>query len=106
MSTFATARELLTAKGFDDPKALEDTSFGTAVFEAAREVADADEKLREAIAWLRNDLDRTERDLDEGGTINSLGVVQSKGLDVDRLCALRQEKREQFNRLVWLYQNH
>lgn len=39
--------------------------------------------------------------LDEGNSVNSLGEIQGSALDIDRLCALRQERVEQITRLEW-----
>ena len=45
-------------------------------------------RLQSAAQVLADDMARLQRRVDKGQTINSLGEVQGRGADVDRLCAL------------------
>ena len=41
--------------------------------------------------WLKEDMERLVRNLEEGSTINSIGEVQGRGGEIDRLCGLYAE---------------
>jgi len=41
--------------------------------------------------WLKDDMERLIRNLEEGSTINSIGEVQGRGGEIDRLCGLYAE---------------
>ena len=48
------------------------------------------DSLRADAAYLKNALDRVVTHLDEGDSVNSLGELQSTGVNFDRLCGLRE----------------
>jgi hypothetical protein len=66
------------------------------VREACREVDATRLDLVEAMERLADDLAREAGRLRDNAdrTVNSLGVVQGRGMDVDRLCALLDERRK------------
>ena len=55
---------------------------------------DYKEQLVAKARWLIDDLKRLIQHLEEGSTINSLGEVQGKGSEIDRLCGLYAQTRE------------
>ena len=57
-------------------------------------VEDYKEQLIGRACWLIDDLQRLIQHLEEGSTINSLGEVQGKGGEIDRLCGLYALTRE------------
>lgn len=46
----------------------------------------AKKDLVETVAFLQRSLERVQRNLTEGHSLNTLGEVQGQGLAVDRLC--------------------
>lgn len=60
---------------------------------------------RELTRWaqtLRDDMDAVIKRVADGRGVNSLGEVQSTGLQVDRLCALREAKADEIRVLAHL----
>ena len=57
-------------------------------------VEDYKEQLVDKARWLIDDLERLIQHLEEGSTINSLGEVQGKGSEIDRLCGLYMQTRD------------
>lgn len=58
--------------------------------ESDREIAYAVRELRDRARWLKENMERLVARIDEQGaeaSINTLGEVQSMGLEVDRLCS-------------------
>jgi len=62
-----------------------------AVLAYARQTA----SLVSKIAYVRDTLDRAEETIAKGYSVNSLGIIQGSGLDLDRACALRAAAAEQ-----------
>ena len=63
---------------------------GTLLGEAWQNRARIEEGLRSAIRSARSRLDEAERYLDEDFHVNGLGILQSTGMEVDRLAAERE----------------
>lgn len=65
--------------------------------DAKRQYARAVNQLREAASHLANDMRRTVEAIDhdtDDPSINSLGEVQQRGSNVDRWCAIVEERRQ------------
>src|SRR5438270_192738 len=64
----------------------------------------AREELRAVADWLERDManliNRIDDDKDD--LVNSLGEVQGKGREVDRLCTVLSERRDHLKMLQWL----
>lgn len=58
--------------------------------ELNRERDRIDDAIRDQISTIRSTLDRVERYMDEGSSLNELGELQSRGTELDRLIATRQ----------------
>ena len=75
---------------------------------AKRGVVDTAQRLQEAIESIRRHLGYLEAELarcetwDKIPCANSLGEVQGRGLEVDRLCALLYEQKNQVERLEFV----
>ncbi len=57
-------------------------------------VEDYKEQLVAKARCLIDDLERMIRHLEEGNSVNSLGEVQGRGSEIDRLCGLYMQTRE------------
>lgn len=53
---------------------------------AAYDVKTLEERLRRRAEWIRYRMDELLRALDEGHSVNALGVLQSSGVELDSLC--------------------
>ena len=69
---------------------------------ARRDVERVEKELAHSARRLEADMRTLLERLDEDRAVNGLGEVQGRGFDVDRLCALRQAKLEEVQRLEWL----
>jgi hypothetical protein len=74
-----------------------------AVFNAALKYSDATKSLKDEVAWLQRDLERVTKHLEEGYHVNSLGEVQSRGSNIDRLCALREAFAENLRAAAYYF---
>lgn len=63
----------------------------------AQNLCNAGQRLSEQMASMIDTVNK-------GQHVNSLGEVQSRGMDVDRYCALMEERTERLLSLLWLYQ--
>lgn len=64
--------------------------------EAHRDVQRTRQELKKEAEYLARKMNELARDVSQHHTINSLGEVQGRGLEVDRLCALLHEREQQF----------
>jgi hypothetical protein len=85
-----------------DPDSM--TELDWIVWNARREVEATRLDLVEAMERLADDLAREAGRLRDNPDriVNSLGVVQGRGMDVDRLCALLDERRKSAAKLYCL----
>jgi hypothetical protein len=72
-----------------------------AIWNAESDARRVSEQLVRKAKWLRDDMDRLIAQVEAGGSVNSLGEVQGSGSEVDRLCALYDEKFSQLHSLRW-----
>lgn len=77
------------------------TGLDLVLFDAQRQLLSTDKDLRSRAEALIRQMQRLIEHLDDGSGVNSLGEVQSRGLDIDRLCALREERASAIRRLAW-----
>lgn len=70
--------------------------------QSVKSVVRLENEMARKAEQLKRDLDGLVWALSKGLNVNELGVVQGKGQDLDRLCALRQAKGEQVQELAWL----
>lgn len=73
-----------------------------ALTDALRQVARRKELTRSAMGSLVERMQRSMQYLDANWSINSLGEVQSMGLEVDRACAVYSAAIEEYARLRYL----
>lgn len=74
-----------------------------AVFaDAGMRLASTELELRSALAGVIERCESALRVLDQGFHCNELGVIQSAGFNVDRLCALREERAQEVRRLAFI----
>jgi len=71
----------------DDPARTRQEKHG--IYLALNGIDNAEETIRGAARWIRTDLDRIERNLDGDMSLNSLGELQRKPVEVDMAIALR-----------------
>jgi hypothetical protein len=60
-----------------------------ALHENQRAISNNAKSLKRAAQDMIHQMERLIRNIDEGYTINTLGEVQGRGSEVDRLCAIR-----------------
>lgn len=80
------------------------SNLASLLWTAVREVDSTVEDMRRTAASIHSDLDRMVRNLDGGFSINSLGVIQSTGPDLDRLAALLTERTKTLVGLLWMWE--
>lgn len=66
---------------------------------AERELASTTAELRRRLKSLQAEIERTLERIDNDVPVNNLGVVQSSGPDIDRLCALQWANRRSLETL-------
>jgi hypothetical protein len=65
----------------------------------ARDIEDTRAAILEQIAWLENDLTETVQRLHAGQSVNALGYCQKGAREIDRLCAVLDERTKALQRL-------
>ena len=65
-------------------------------------LADAEERLMDLADTIERRLDTVRNRIAEGHHVNSLGELQSAGLNFDQQCSVRQALVEQRNRITYV----
>jgi hypothetical protein len=72
--------------------------------DARNDLLSAEDSLRRAAERLARRAERIGELLDAGYHVNELGEIQHAGAEVDRYCALREERIAGIRRLEWAAQ--
>lgn len=69
-------------------------------FAALIELASVSEDLLRASRDIVNDMERMQRSIAEGYSVNSLGELQGRGSRLDQLCAVREARAQNARALI------
>jgi hypothetical protein len=78
-----------------------ETPLDIILFDARADLKSTEDSLRRAAAQLARRAERVIELLDAGYHVNELGEIQHAGVEVDRYCALREERLQGLRRLEW-----
>ena len=76
------------------------SALGTVLLAAAFELGSAERQFRQALASAQDAIDSATRWLDNGNSINSLGVLQSSGQRTETAAASLAERRNMIEALL------
>lgn len=98
-------RELFSARGYPTDETLsarliDGTPLEQAIWQEAARFVQTESSLRDKIAYVQRQTADALRYMDAGQSVNSLGILQSSALDVDRLCGQRASQIETLSTLI------